>query len=147
MSMFLVKNIPYSRLHKVSGINMRVGRSRDSQLQRAYLIKKLSMCFTSRTFLCTSSHKLEFNKSLYKFQLQVSNLYFTCELCYHKKYTCTVVLELTPKLNQEPPVQNKSICILLFYCFTVLLFYSFTVSDTSSSAQCSINHKHSTCLL
>ena len=77
------------------------------------------MYFTSRTLVCTSSHKPEFNKSLYKFQLQVSSLYFTCELCNYKKYTCAVVLELTPELNQELLVQNKSICILLFYRFTV----------------------------
>ena len=38
-------------------------------------IKKLQVYFTSRTLALTSSHKFEFNKSLYKFPLQAFNLY------------------------------------------------------------------------
>ena len=78
--------------------------AQDLELTRVQFNKETVMYLTSGTLVFTSSHKVEFNQSLFKFPLQSSNLhlqwyfvgvqFFQVETLYAhsatiaKKYTC-----------------------------------------------------------
>ena len=97
-------------------------------------IKKLQVNFTSLILVSTSPHKSEFNKSLYKFPLQASNLYIQWYLVEYfssqtlhvhytiakKKYcTCSFFIELSPGVSCT---QTRQLAYSKCWVFAVTLF-------------------------